>query len=444
MLYNGERIGDGSPPEVDIAVDPVDGTTLTAKGRGNAAGRHRAVRAGHHVRPGPVRLHGEDRRRPGPGRRRRHRPPPPPRTCKAVAKAKGSRRHRRHRRDPRAGPPRRPHRRGPRGRRPHPPHPRRRRRRRHLHRLARLRRRHPVRHRRHARGRDRRRRPEVHGRRARRAGSGPATTRSAHAAVAAGYDLDRVLRTDDLVAGDNCFFAATGITDGELLKGVHFGSDGVTTQSLVMRSKSGTVRLLNARHRAREAPGPGRPSSDRRTRADRPVERPAGAVRRPAVRVLDERSGATARTPGRRTIPTGDRGGDRDRQQERDADEGEHRAVAGQVPVGGEQQPPGPPQVAGQERSQRVATPSGCGVADERRQLGAVGAGQLRAPPASGPGAPAPRPGPGGTATAPPPAARRAAATHEVGRRRVATRARSRQHAARRRWRPRPRRRAAT
>ena len=69
------------------------------------------------------------------------------------------------------------------------------------------------------------------------------------AAVAAGYDLDRVLFTDDLVAGDNCFFAATGITDGELLKGVHYDSLGATTQSLVMRSKSGTVRLVNAHHR---------------------------------------------------------------------------------------------------------------------------------------------------------------------------------------------------
>ena len=54
---------------------------------------------------------------------------------------------------------------------------------------------------------------------------------------------------DDLVAGDNCFFAATGITDGELLKGVHYDSRGATTQSLVMRSQSGTVRLVNARHR---------------------------------------------------------------------------------------------------------------------------------------------------------------------------------------------------
>ncbi len=69
------------------------------------------------------------------------------------------------------------------------------------------------------------------------------------AAIAAGYDLDKVLTTDDLVAGDNCFFSATGITDGELLKGVHYDSRGATTQSLVMRSKSGTVRQVNARHR---------------------------------------------------------------------------------------------------------------------------------------------------------------------------------------------------
>jgi len=69
------------------------------------------------------------------------------------------------------------------------------------------------------------------------------------AAEAAGYDIERVLTTDDLVQGDNCFFAATGVTDGELLRGVHFDNRGATTQSLVMRSKSGTVRLINARHR---------------------------------------------------------------------------------------------------------------------------------------------------------------------------------------------------
>ena len=68
-------------------------------------------------------------------------------------------------------------------------------------------------------------------------------------ALAQGYDLDKVLTTDDLVAGDNCFFAATGITDGELLKGVHYDGSGASTQSLVMRSKSGTVRLVNAHHR---------------------------------------------------------------------------------------------------------------------------------------------------------------------------------------------------
>jgi fructose-1,6-bisphosphatase II len=68
------------------------------------------------------------------------------------------------------------------------------------------------------------------------------------AAIDAGYDLERVLTLDDLVAGDNCFFAATGITDGEMLKGVHYDSRGATTQSLVMRSKSGTVRTVNARH----------------------------------------------------------------------------------------------------------------------------------------------------------------------------------------------------
>lgn len=69
------------------------------------------------------------------------------------------------------------------------------------------------------------------------------------AAIEAGYDLDRKLTTDDLVGGDNCFFAATGITDGDLLRGVHFNSEGATTQSLVMRSRSGTVRLINANHR---------------------------------------------------------------------------------------------------------------------------------------------------------------------------------------------------
>ena len=69
------------------------------------------------------------------------------------------------------------------------------------------------------------------------------------AALADGYDLDAVLRIDDLVSGDNCFFAATGVTNGDLLRGVQFHPWGVSTQSLVMRSRSGTVRQINTRHR---------------------------------------------------------------------------------------------------------------------------------------------------------------------------------------------------
>ncbi|MGH9007841.1 MAG: class II fructose-bisphosphatase [Acidimicrobiales bacterium] len=68
-------------------------------------------------------------------------------------------------------------------------------------------------------------------------------------ASAAGYDLDKVLCTNDLVRGDNCFFAATGITDGDLLRGVRYLEDGgATTESLVMRSRSGTIRKVDAMH----------------------------------------------------------------------------------------------------------------------------------------------------------------------------------------------------
>ncbi len=77
----------------------------------------------------------------------------------------------------------------------------------------------------------------------------PRNDEERQAAVDAGYDLEQVLATDDLVQGDNCFFAATGITDGELLRGVRYHSHGASTQSLVMRSKSGTVRRIDATHR---------------------------------------------------------------------------------------------------------------------------------------------------------------------------------------------------
>jgi fructose-1,6-bisphosphatase II len=68
------------------------------------------------------------------------------------------------------------------------------------------------------------------------------------AAVDAGYEVDRVLSLDDLVKGDNAFFAATGVTDGDLLRGVRYQRGGGRTHSLVMRSKSGTVRTLQATH----------------------------------------------------------------------------------------------------------------------------------------------------------------------------------------------------
>jgi fructose-1,6-bisphosphatase II len=68
-------------------------------------------------------------------------------------------------------------------------------------------------------------------------------------AVDAGYDLDQILSTEDLVSGENVFFCATGVTDGDLLKGVRYSPGGCTTQSIVMRSKSGTVRVIEAYHR---------------------------------------------------------------------------------------------------------------------------------------------------------------------------------------------------
>jgi len=67
-----------------------------------------------------------------------------------------------------------------------------------------------------------------------------------------GMDVDKVLYIDDLVRSDNVFFAATGVTDGELLKGVRYGGEAIFTHSLVMRSKSGTVRYVEAIHKSRK------------------------------------------------------------------------------------------------------------------------------------------------------------------------------------------------
>ncbi|SDN30913.1 fructose-1,6-bisphosphatase II [Nocardioides szechwanensis] len=70
-------------------------------------------------------------------------------------------------------------------------------------------------------------------------------------ATDAGHNLDPdfVLGTDDLVTGDDCFFVATGITDGELMRGVRYRAGGATTHSLVMRSRSGTIRSITSEHK---------------------------------------------------------------------------------------------------------------------------------------------------------------------------------------------------
>jgi fructose-1,6-bisphosphatase II len=69
-------------------------------------------------------------------------------------------------------------------------------------------------------------------------------------AKAEGIDMSRVLTSDDLIRGDDTFFAATGVTDGDLLRGVRYDEYGASSQSIVMRSRSGTIRLIDTRHRA--------------------------------------------------------------------------------------------------------------------------------------------------------------------------------------------------
>lgn len=64
----------------------------------------------------------------------------------------------------------------------------------------------------------------------------------------AGLELDRVLHTNDLVSSDNCYFVATGVTNGDMLRGVSYRANGATTRSLVMRSKSGTIRHIESVH----------------------------------------------------------------------------------------------------------------------------------------------------------------------------------------------------
>jgi fructose-1,6-bisphosphatase II len=76
----------------------------------------------------------------------------------------------------------------------------------------------------------------------------PRDAREREWAVAAGVDPDKVYRTEDLIASDDVFFAATGISSGELLRGVRYSSGGAWSQSIAMRGKSGTIRLIDAQH----------------------------------------------------------------------------------------------------------------------------------------------------------------------------------------------------
>jgi fructose-1,6-bisphosphatase II len=76
----------------------------------------------------------------------------------------------------------------------------------------------------------------------------PADDDERQRAIDAGHDLARVLLTEDLVSGDDIFFCATGVTDGELLRGVRYYADSVQTESIVMRSKSGTIRIIDSLH----------------------------------------------------------------------------------------------------------------------------------------------------------------------------------------------------
>ncbi len=247
MLYNGERIGDGNPPQTDIAVDPIDGTTLTALGRGNAIAVIAVAERGSMFDPGPCVY--MEKIATGPDAADAiDITKSPTANLVAVAEAKGE-----SVRDITAVI------------------------------LDRDRHKDLIAEVREAGARVRLipdgdvagaistcwpesgadvlfgigGTPEgVITAAALKAMGGamqgrlwPRNDAERKAAEKAGYALDAVLDENDLVRSDNCFFAATGITDGELLQGVHYDRRGATTQSLVMRSKSGTVRMVNARHR---------------------------------------------------------------------------------------------------------------------------------------------------------------------------------------------------
>ncbi len=76
----------------------------------------------------------------------------------------------------------------------------------------------------------------------------PRSDEEREAAIAGGYDLEAQLTQDELVKGEDCFFSATGVTDGDVLQGVRYRGRGASTESLVTRSRTGTIRRIHARH----------------------------------------------------------------------------------------------------------------------------------------------------------------------------------------------------
>ena len=247
MLYNGEHVGNGDGPECDFAVDPIDGTTLMSKGMPNAIAVLAVADRGAMFDPSAVFY--MDKIAVGPDAADvLDITAPIGENIRAVAKAKGLSVPDMTVVHPGPAAARAAGRGRPGHRGPDPADHRRRRGRRDLGGPTRHRRRHAGRHRRHPGGHHRRRGAALHGRR----DSGAAGTQDdaeRQKALDAGHDLDQVLKTDDLVSGENVFFCATGVTDGDLLKGVRYEPGGCTTQSIVMRSKSGTLRMVEGFHR---------------------------------------------------------------------------------------------------------------------------------------------------------------------------------------------------